>query len=446
MSKKILAMLAALLIVEVANATIRLTFKVKNPTLREVVIVYQTTIHPISLDASGVGTTTIEDVDAVHAQAFYGQASRSFFMEEGDSLVFSFDGNDFKGTLALDGQKARIFRYLNTFTLTAPDVQEYKRPFDEYLPLVEAMETEAMDLFKNWHFEKISPRFAEVEAGRIHYGYASNLMMYVAAHPMLTKEEWTPTKQYTDLIRENSKEYPRLAGLREYREYMKEAARIFDPHSAKGESLLERSLKQMKWFAENINNDTLRETLINVVATEYVDQEGVKNAAPLRNLQATYVTMPSLNRLFDKACAAWDLTVPGRPSPEPKAETLSGDTLRLSDYRGKYIYIDLWATWCAPCRKQFPFLKTLEEKFKGKNIVFIGLSTDADKEAWRAMAPTLSGIQAHLGTKSEFARAYKVEGIPHFILLDRQGRIINNAMTRPSDPETEKYLENLEGI
>lgn len=446
MKKYLLSLLSLLLLPNAADAAIHLQFQVAHPTLQQVAVVYQTTVQTVQIGDDGKGSLTIDDLDAVHAHLYYGQASRDFFMEDGDSLSFTFDGNDFAGTLRQEGDKRRIFRYLNSVILQAPDVQEYRRPYDEYRRLVAEKEAEALQLFEAAHFEKLSPRFAAIEKGRIRYGYASNLMMYVAAHPMLTKEPWTPTDLYNADIKAYAVEEPGLAGLREYREYMKEAARIYNPQSVKGESLYDTSLKQMKWFAENIQNDTLRETLINVVAVEYVDQMGTAHIEELKNLQAVYVTLPALTRQFDRACAVWDVTAPGRPSPEIIAETVDGTAVHLSDFRGKYVFIDIWATWCAPCRKQFPHLKRLEETFKGRNIVFLGLSTDSDKEAWRKMAPTLSGIQAHIGSRSEFARSYKIEGIPHFILLDREGRIINNAMTRPSDAETEAVLKSLDGI
>jgi thiol-disulfide isomerase/thioredoxin len=64
-----------------------------------------------------------------------------------------------------------------------------------------------------------------------------------------------------------------------------------------------------------------------------------------------------------------------------------GGNTKLSDFKGKYVYIDVWATWCGPCRAEIPFLKKTEEKYEGKNIAFVSISVDVqkdfDSQSWR---------------------------------------------------------------
>lgn len=443
-------LLTLLLAVTTASqADIRLTFKATQPKQREVVVIYNTTITPVALDSAGTGSVTLTDIGAVHGQIFYGQDSRNFFMEDGDDLTFTFNGSDFKGTLALEGPKARIFRYLNTIEYAVPAEADYAKPFADYKALVDAKEQAAAKLLAAWKLDRVSPRFARIEAGRLHYGYATNLMMYAAAHPMLTQQaDWTPGDDYLAAVRENALtyQYPELAELRTYCDYMAEAARLLDPDAPRRASTYDRTLARMSWLADNVTNDTLRETLVNTLAVEYVDQHGTDSITELRNLQATYVTLPALQHAFNRACDAWDFSAPGKPSPEIKATGLDGRDVRLADFRGRYVFIDLWATWCGPCRVEFPHLRQLEADFKGRNIVFLGLSTDKNVDAWKKLAPTLSGVQAHIGPDSRFARLYRVEGIPRFILLDREGRIIDNNMTRPSDPATATALRALPGL
>ena len=147
---------------------------------------------------------------------------------------------------------------------------------------------------------------------------------------------------------------------------------------------------------------------------------------------------------FDK----WDLASPGKPSPDFEAVDVDGKEYSLKDFKGKYVYIDMWATWCAPCKRELPFLKKLEERFAGKDIVFLGLSIDYDKTKWeeRVKSGELAGVQLHIGPQSSFKRAYNIDGIPRFILLDKEGKIINNNMSRPSSEDTEHVLDALEGI
>ena len=110
--------------------------------------------------------------------------------------------------------------------------------------------------------------------------------------------------------------------------------------------------------------------------------------------------------------------------------------------------IDFYASWCGPCKREIPFLKELEKKFEGKNITFLSLSTDQNKADWENMVKSgeLSGTQLLIGRDSQFQKDYNITGIPHFILLDPEGKIVNASMVRPSSPDIEKVLNALPGI
>ena len=101
--------------------------------------------------------------------------------------------------------------------------------------------------------------------------------------------------------------------------------------------------------------------------------------------------------------------------------------------------------------REFEFnlsMEELEKQFEGRNITFLGLSVDSDKARWEAKVRSgeMPGIQLYLGNENDFLNAYEVRSIPRFILLDREGRIINPEMTRPSSEGTAGFLLALEGI
>lgn len=139
----------------------------------------------------------------------------------------------------------------------------------------------------------------------------------------------------------------------------------------------------------------------------------------------------------------------GKPSPGFDYDNFKGGKTKLSDLKGKYVYIDLWATWCAPCRAEIPYLQKIEEKYHGKNIEFVSISIDKakDNEKWKKFVTDkkLGGIQlfADKDWESEFVTNYGVTGIPRFILVDPNGNIVNSDAARPSAPELQAQLDAL---
>ncbi|MEL6628282.1 MAG: TlpA disulfide reductase family protein [Bacteroidota bacterium] len=140
---------------------------------------------------------------------------------------------------------------------------------------------------------------------------------------------------------------------------------------------------------------------------------------------------------------------PGSPSPVFDFENYAGGRTKLSDLRGKYVYIDVWATWCGPCILEIPHLKEIEETFHDANIEFVSISLDEPRfrNTWERMIEEkqLGGIQllSNDGRNNDFVRDYSILAIPKFILLDEQGNIITANAERPSDVRLKERLSAL---
>ncbi len=122
----------------------------------------------------------------------------------------------------------------------------------------------------------------------------------------------------------------------------------------------------------------------------------------------------------------------------------AGKQISLSDFKGKVVVVDVWATWCGPCRKELPFLKELEKELKNEEVVFVGVSLDEDKdlEKWKKFIvdEQLPGVQLFAGGWSKIAKDYKITGIPRFMVFDKQGYIVEVNAPRPSNPDLKKLL------
>jgi thiol-disulfide isomerase/thioredoxin len=126
-----------------------------------------------------------------------------------------------------------------------------------------------------------------------------------------------------------------------------------------------------------------------------------------------------------------------------------GGNTKLSDFKGKYVYIDVWATWCGPCIAEIPFLKKVEEKYDGKNIAFVSISVDVQKdfEKWKKFVEDkqLGGIQlfADKNWNSDFIKSFGINSIPRFILIDPSGKVVSADAARPSDSKLSEQLDAL---
>ena len=115
----------------------------------------------------------------------------------------------------------------------------------------------------------------------------------------------------------------------------------------------------------------------------------------------------------------------------------------LSSFKGSLVYVDVWATWCGPCKAEIPFLKKLEEDYHGKKITFLSVSVDTDRAAWLKMVADkeLGGVQLWADGWSEITKSYAIFGIPRFLLFNAEGKVISTNAARPSSPEIRTLID-----
>lgn len=125
----------------------------------------------------------------------------------------------------------------------------------------------------------------------------------------------------------------------------------------------------------------------------------------------------------------------------------NGKTVKFADLKGKVVLIDVWATWCGPCKAEIPHLKKLETEMHGTDVQVVSISVDEekDKAKWQKMIKDeqLGGLQLFASGWGDFAQYYKITGIPRFMVFDRQGKVVTIDSPRPSSPELKQLLEKV---
>lgn len=134
----------------------------------------------------------------------------------------------------------------------------------------------------------------------------------------------------------------------------------------------------------------------------------------------------------------------GSPAIDVTFADVEGNKHRLSDFKGKILYLDFWATWCGPCMKESPYFEKLSKEYAGKDVVFIPISTDTNHKAW------IDYLNAHNKElkqyncidpklRSEWAILY----IPRFVLIDKDFNIVDAYAPRPSEAAAKTLIDSL---
>ncbi|MDT8308628.1 MAG: TlpA disulfide reductase family protein [Bacteroidales bacterium] len=131
----------------------------------------------------------------------------------------------------------------------------------------------------------------------------------------------------------------------------------------------------------------------------------------------------------------------GKMAPDIVLLTPEGETAKLSDFRGKIVLVDFWASWCGPCRRENPNLVRIYKEYQPKGFEIFGVSTDRDRNGWlKAIKDdNITWTQVH-DEKSQYGAQWGAFSIPYTILIDREGKILEIGLR---GHQLENRLKNL---
>jgi len=198
---------------------------------------------------------------------------------------------------------------------------------------------------------------------------------------------------------------------------------------------IQTSLRAFEIVEKEHNAPGVKSFLLYTFFNQHLRSKGINDSEDLYQRFKTGVTNPQYLAEVDKAFQAWEHLKKGATAPSFQYPDARGKQVSLSDLKGKVVYIDVWATWCGPCKVEIPHLEKLQ------------VSIDQNQAAWSKMIKekNMTGTQliADKAGNSQICKDYKIKGIPRFILIDQAGNIVNAQADRPSKGTISGVIEAL---
>ena len=426
--------------------------KIKNKPLGEITINSMdrsyTEVLKIYEDGSFIDTLTTDITSFV---LYDGENPVFLNIEPGNDLNINYDAQDFSNSLSITGKGSEVSNYLlakrkNEQNMFGNSAETYSLNEFEFKTKFKDIKKANEDLLTNT--KGLTDEFIAREKRDLRYFYIMRLLDYESAHKHFTKKQ--DFKVSDDFLSEYAGfDFSNAEDFKSSNNYK---GIVTNHYSNKAKELSKK---------EAITNDLAFVKIVSAIENESI-RNGLLfdfanyNMGYSKNIEGFFEAFLATssnknnNELITEKYNKLTAVAKGKASPKfIDYENFAGGTTSLDDLKGKYVYIDVWATWCGPCKREIPFLKDIEKKYHNKNIEFVSLSIDkvSDRDKWKSMVTDeeLGGIQlfADNDWKSSFVKDYQINGIPRFILIDTEGNIVDPNAPRPSSPELIELLTEL---
>lgn len=458
--KKIIAVMIVISVVSCSKKEVKVDYAILNGKIENIngstlsVRSSEKVLKDISVAEDGTFADTIQNIKAGYYTFRYNNETSGFYLKPGDNLNLSLDTKEFDESINYTGAGSNENNYLAQKFLKDEGLgklstYQYLGTVDEstYVSIIDSVK----NLESNFLNEQkdIDSEFRNLEEASIKYDWVNKMDRYVLYRRYVTDEkDFEVSENYPDYHQGLNLEDETLLGLRNYNAYLIS----YYNKKAKELAIQENNaidITYLKVLAKEVESPKIKEKLLYGAA-----RSGISYTSALHDYYDVFMSNsidePHKKDITEKYDKLIKLSK-GQPSPKfVKYENYNGGTTSLDDLKGKYVYIDVWATWCGPCIREIPSLKEVEKNYHGKNIAFVSLSIDAknDHDKWKDMIKEkeLGGIQlfADNSETSQFVTDYEIQGIPRFILIDPEGNIVNSNAPSPSSPELISLFDELQ--
>ena len=369
-----------------------------------------------------------------------------FYLKPGDNVNFTAGGDDYQ--FSADNTKenlamAKWHEAVKQLEQKAVYFNKSQSTFRDFFPL---LEQKAPLLAKMPKAKTGNKTFDRAFEDYKHYNLADIALAFLntprTEHPKAT--DYTPFYHALSIA-----DYSRSTSLLDYPEGIGLIENIQIAHIRMDSTLTQEQFAQK---FKTFRADALEAIVDPTVKGEFViaGTSAVKTYPGMVSYQekyAKYLVGNDQRTRLQQIVATLDKNLPGNPAAPFTLPDTKGKMHSLADFRGKLVYIDFWATWCGPCKREIPYMTKLEEDYAGNpDIVFVSVSVDkeADKQKWIDMVGEkgMKGLQLFTGDlKAQVSEPYHINAIPRFVLVGRDGKLINGDAPRPSTDEIRSLID-----
>jgi len=373
--------------------------------------------------------------DRMHACGFY--------IKPNTKVHATLNTQDFIRTIQFSGDNVNENNYLKDFFLQKRDLGRkmsiqhlaYLNEKD-FVHLLDSIKNIRLDLllkhYKEHHLDK---HFNYLEKNRIFYEFASRMESYEAYRQYALQDStFHVSPSFYNYQKEVAYENENLIVVPSFHYFLESHYQKIANELSEKDSI-DVYVSYLNTVAKKVKNKRIKERLLYSYAIQNL--EDTKDRSGFFSAYKKYAKDTSFIKKITARFKELNRLNPGEKAPEFEIPDVNGKLVKLSDFKGKYVYIDIWATWCGPCVMQMPYLDKLKERYD-KDIVFIGISTDDFKGTWKKFLTVnkVKGIQLHVGDDETFKDLYKAHSVPQFILINPEGNITTALAPKPSETET----------
>ena len=438
------------------NPPIVFSAKVDNPnsdSLSIIKLFKDETLQTIHLDSNNTGQKSFY-LPMAYYSLFDGNESTQIFLKPGYKLHLYLNAKEFDESIKYTGKGAAENNYLAQKTLLEEKLGKlvyygYYAALNEkdFLHLVDSIYNLQLNLF-NKYGKDFDKDFKYIELHSLKIDRLSKIKDFEGMHRYVTGDTSFAVSDTFPKVFDNINEYlnnERLLIMPFFNNFIESYVTSILSSIYRKDKTIDYYNVFLDILDTTVSSDKIKERL----ASDFIKYKFKKvkdyEAAykKLLKLDKNKEDVKQLNEIYEKVKKIQN----GQVSPSFELYDIDSNLVKLSDFRGKLVYIDVWAPWCLPCRKSIPYFEELKEEYKDKDVAFVSICRLYQRDKWAKTVKLseLTGVQLFAPEPNQFISDYMIDGVPYYILIDKEGKILEKSAPRPENTKEIKKLldENL---